>query len=129
MWRGIPGCARAAEHGQGRFMNPKQALWILIAGSALIRLICASSLGLGNDEAYHYLYATHPALSYFDHPPMMAWVEMVGLAFSGNGTAAWALRVGFIALFAGSTAILAGLTSRYYGARAGFLAALALNVT
>ena len=34
-----------------------------------------------------------------------------------------------VQLFAGSTAILARLTSRYYGARAGFLAALALNLT
>ena len=111
-------------------MNPKHALWILIASSAFIRLICASSLGLGNDEAYHFLYATHPAPSYFDHPPMMAWVEMAGLALLGTGTvAAWALRIGFIALFAGSTVILARLTSRYYGDRAGFLAALALNLT
>ena len=38
-----------------------------------------STLGLGNDEAYHFLYAAHPALSYYDHPPMMAWVEMAGL--------------------------------------------------
>src|SRR5947209_3566933 len=90
-------CGKAAGHGQGRSMNPKHALWILIAGSALIRLICASSLGLGNDEAYHYLYATQPAPSYFDHPPMMAWVEMAGLALLGTGTAAaWALRFGFI---------------------------------
>ena len=56
---------------------------ILIAGTAAIRLLCAVSLGLGNDEAYHSLYATHPALSYFDHPPMMAWVEMAGLTLPG----------------------------------------------
>src|SRR5260221_262710 len=110
-------------------MNPKHALWILIAGSALIRLICAFSLGLGNDEAYHFLYAAHPALSYFDHPPMMAWVEMAGLALPGAGASAWALRLGFILLFAGSTAILARLTSRYYGEKAGLMAAFALNVT
>ncbi len=99
-------------------MNPTRALWILIAGSALLRLICSMSLGLGNDEAYHFLYAAHPALSYFDHPPMMAWVEMAGLALPGAGTAEWALRIGFIGLFAGSTAILARMTSRYYGPRA-----------
>ena len=110
-------------------MNAKQALVILIAGTAAIRLLCAVSLGLGNDEAYHSLYAAHPALSYFDHPPMMAWVEMAGLALSRGVTAPWALRIGFIVLFAGSTWILARLTSRYYGAKAGFLAALALNLT
>ena len=68
-------------------MNAKQALVILIAGTAAIRLLCAVSLGLGNDEAYHSLYAAHPALSYFDHPPMMAWVEMAGLALSRGVTA------------------------------------------
>jgi 4-amino-4-deoxy-L-arabinose transferase-like glycosyltransferase len=110
-------------------MNPKHALWILIVVTALVRLICAACLGLGNDEAYHFLYAAHPALSYFDHPPMMSWIEMAGLALPGAGTATWALRIGFILLFAGSTAILARMTSRYYGPRAGFLAAFALNLT
>ncbi len=46
-----------------------------------------------------------------------------------RGNAAWALRIGFIALFAGSTLLLARLTARYYGEKAGFLAALALNLT
>jgi 4-amino-4-deoxy-L-arabinose transferase-like glycosyltransferase len=110
-------------------MNPTRALWILVAGSAVVRLFCALSLGLGNDEAYHYLYAVHPDLSYFDHPPMMAWVQRAGLALPGAGIAAWALRIGFIGLFAGSTVILARLTGRYYGPRAGFLAAVAMNVT
>ncbi len=110
-------------------MTFKQAVWMLIGVSALIRVFCAFSLGLGNDEAYHFLYAAHPALSYYDHPPMMAWVEMLGLALSSNRAPALALRVGFIVLFAGSTWLLARMTTRYYGARAGFLAALALNLT
>jgi hypothetical protein len=110
-------------------MNAKRAVGILIVVTTAIRLWCSDSLGLGNDEAYHYLYATHPALSYFDHPPMMAWIEMAGLALPGAGHAAWALRIGFILLFAGSTLLMARLTARYYGDRAGFLAALALNLT
>jgi 4-amino-4-deoxy-L-arabinose transferase-like glycosyltransferase len=110
-------------------MNPKHALGILIVGSTMVRLICAVCLGLGNDEAYHFQYAAHPALSYFDHPPMMSWIEMAGLALPGAGTSTWALRIGFILLFAGSTVILARMTGRYYGAKAGFLAAFALNVT
>src|SRR5262245_34371548 len=109
-------------------MKAKLALTILIAVTTAIRLFCSTSLGLGNDEAYHFLYATHPSLSYFDHPPMMAWVEMAGLALPGARNAVWALRIGFIALFAGSTLILARLTTRYYGEKAGFLAALALNL-
>ena len=100
-------------------MTPKQAVWILIAGSALVRLICAFNLGLGNDEAYHFLYAAHPALSYYDHPPMMAWVEMAGLTLSATRASAWALRIGFIVLFGGSTWLLARVTTRSYGALGG----------
>jgi 4-amino-4-deoxy-L-arabinose transferase-like glycosyltransferase len=110
-------------------MTYKQAVWTLIGVSALVRLFCAFNLGLGNDEAYHFLYATHPALSYYDHPPMMAWVEMLGLALAPSGAPFWSLRVGFIVLFAGSTWLLARVTTRYYGPRSGFLAALALNLT
>jgi 4-amino-4-deoxy-L-arabinose transferase-like glycosyltransferase len=110
-------------------MHAKNAVLMLIAITALIHLFCAISLGLGNDEAYHWLYATHPALSYYDHPPMMAWVEMLALAIPVSGAAEWLIRIGFIMLFAGSTWLLARVTSRSYGPRAGFLAALALNVS
>ena len=110
-------------------MTPKHAVGILIAVTLLVRLILATNLGLGNDEAYHFLYAVHPAPSYFDHPPMMAWVEMLGMAIPGAGALSWAVRIGFILLFAGSTWRLARVTSRYYGATAGFLAAFALNIS
>jgi 4-amino-4-deoxy-L-arabinose transferase-like glycosyltransferase len=59
----------------------------------------------------------------------MAWVEMAGLALPWANTSTWALRLGFILLFAGSTALVARLTSRYHGPRAGLMAALALNLT
>jgi hypothetical protein len=110
-------------------LSPRSAVLLLIAVTGLVRLIPALGLGLGNDEAYHFLYATHPALSYYDHPPMMAWVEKVGLALPGAATTKLGLRIGFIALFAGSTWVLARLTTRYYGGRSGFLAAFALNIS
>ncbi len=34
----------------------------------------AAGFNLGNDEAYYYTYALYPALSHFDHPPMVGWV-------------------------------------------------------
>ncbi len=108
--------------------SPTSALLVLIVSTALIRLIPALSLGLGNDEAYHFLYAGHPALSYYDHPPMTAWVEKIGLSLPGAAATKFGLRVGFIALFAGSTWILARLTTRLYGGWSGFLAAFGLNI-
>ena len=110
-------------------MTPQRALGLLIVVSALFRLILAASLGPGNDEAYHYLFAVHPDWSYYDHPPMVALVEAAGLSLVRFRAAVLPLRVGFIALFAGSTWLMARLTSRCFGARAGVLAAFALNVT
>lgn len=110
-------------------MSPRAALLALIVATALVRLIPAFGLGLGNDEAYHFLYAAHPALSYYDHPPMTAWVETVGLLLPGAAKSTVGLRIGFILLFAGSTWVLGRLTARYYGGWAGFLAAFALNIS
>lgn len=110
-------------------MTPRRALWILMVVSGLIRLVWAVSLGPGNDEAYHYLFTVHRDWSYFDHPPMLALVEDAGIALAGREAGALAIRLGFIALFAGSTWLMARLTERLFCPRAGFLAALALNVS
>jgi len=110
-------------------MTSGRWLWVLIAASALLRLACAAGLGPINDEAYHYLFAVHPDWSYFDHPPMLAVVERLGLAVVGGRASPLALRLGFIALFAGSTWLMARLAGRFYGPRAGLLAAVVLNAT
>lgn len=110
-------------------MTPRRALWMLIAVSSLFRVAWSAGLGPGNDEAYHYLFTVHRDWSYFDHPPMLALVERLGIALAGGHASAFTLRLGFIALFAGSTWLMARLTARLYGPRAGFLAALALNAT
>src|SRR4051794_13121739 len=110
-------------------MTTRRALWGLIVLSGLLRLALASSLGLGNDEAYHYLFAVHRDWSYYDHPPMLALVEGLGMALAGGRATELSLRLGFVALFAGSTWLMARLTARSYGPRAGWFAALALNLT
>jgi hypothetical protein len=37
----------------------------------MVRVPAAFLLGLGNDEVYYVMYAQHPSLSYFDHPPLV----------------------------------------------------------
>lgn len=32
-------------------------------------------IGLSGDEAHYALYGYHPALSYFDHPPLVGWLQ------------------------------------------------------
>jgi hypothetical protein len=46
---------------------------LLVAFSTLMHVAYASAIPLTPQEAYYWQYARHPALSYFDHPPMAAW--------------------------------------------------------
>ncbi|KEQ16174.1 glycosyltransferase family 39 protein [Endozoicomonas numazuensis] len=53
------------------------ASWSIIIIVLLIHLMMASGVPLGVDEAHYALYARYPALSYFDHPPMVGWLQML----------------------------------------------------
>lgn len=113
----------------GAGLASRPALWALILTATALRLAMAPLLGPGNDEAYHYLFAVHPDWSYFDHPPMLALVESAGLLLARFHASIFALRIGFVALFAGSTWLMARLTARRFGPTAGWLAAFALSIT
>lgn len=39
----------------------------------ILRLIISLSMGIMPQDAYYYFYSEHLALSYFDHPPMIAY--------------------------------------------------------
>lgn len=58
-----------------RFLPPEgpalRAALLLFVLHALL----GGALGLSVDEAHYALYAAHPALSYFDHPPLVGWVQ------------------------------------------------------
>ena len=59
-----------------------QARWkltsfFIIVVVLAVHLMLASGVPLGVDEAHYALYALHPALSYFDHPPMVGWLQML----------------------------------------------------
>ena len=43
----------------------------------VLHLTIAPMVSLGVDEAHYALYALHPALSYFDHPPLVGWLQML----------------------------------------------------
>jgi hypothetical protein len=107
---------------------PRRSLFVLIAITLVLRLCWAGAMEMANDEAYHFLYTLHPDWSYFDHPPMLMWVASLGRWLCGGWLHPLSLRLGFVLLFAGSTWIMFDWTARWFGERAGFYAALALNV-
>lgn len=50
------------------------ALGLLLLLSTALRAFVAGFIELGNDEVYYWTYAKFPALSHFDHPPMVGLV-------------------------------------------------------
>ncbi|MBK8099627.1 MAG: glycosyltransferase family 39 protein [Planctomycetes bacterium] len=53
-------------------------------------------------ESYYWLYAQHPDLSYFDHPPMVAWLIWLGTHLFGDS--ATGIRLGTCACGMGTVA-------------------------
>jgi len=116
-------------HGMTRSrMTPRRALWLLIVVSAALRLLWAASLGPGNDEAYHYLSRSTATGAISTTRRLLAVVEAVGIALARRGLPVQpAAR--FRVVVRRLDVVHVRLTARFYGERAGLLAAFALNVT
>ena len=63
------------------------------------------------DETYYWLWGQHPALSYFDHPPLVGWTQGLAGVF---GWTLFGLRVMVLATLAGDLALLAAF-ARHFG--------------
>lgn len=60
------------------------ALYAAFVVLATIHVLVAVNVGLTDDEAYYRLWALAPALSYLDHPPMVAWMIAAGQSVAGD---------------------------------------------
>jgi dolichol-phosphate mannosyltransferase len=97
---------------------------LLAATAALLclRFVTAFLIELTPQEAYYWNYAMHPALSYFDHPPMVAWV--IGAGYFLLGKCELGVRIGGFLLTLLSTWLLYGLGKLWFNKRVGLWAAL-----
>jgi 4-amino-4-deoxy-L-arabinose transferase-like glycosyltransferase len=57
----------------------------------LLRLWFWGAAFPNSDEAYYWLWGQYPALSYYDHPPLQAWIQ--SLFTGGLGRSTIALRL------------------------------------
>jgi 4-amino-4-deoxy-L-arabinose transferase-like glycosyltransferase len=67
-----------------------KAVWIW---SLVVKLILATIIPLSNDEAYYWVWSHHLQLSYFDHPPFVAWLFKLSHPLEGIATYTGVLRV------------------------------------
>ena len=91
-----------------------------------VKLFCAGRLELLPEEAYYWTYSKHPALGYFDHPPMVAWV--IGLGTAGFGQTEFGVRVGTILLNLAASLLLYFTGRLWFGQRAALWAVLLFNL-
>gem|GEM_PF-2801851 len=129
MWRGYPG-----EHPGGRIISlalglSVQVVLLSIARLAvtstkasvpilctavvcwsIARLVTTSLFPLGGDEAYHWMWAKHLDLCYYDHPAMVAWLAR--LLAPSNGQAIVWVRLSSVVIGAAMPLMVYLLASR-----------------
>jgi 4-amino-4-deoxy-L-arabinose transferase-like glycosyltransferase len=79
-------------------VRPPLRLIAAIVFMALVRLLIAALAPLTDDEAYYRLLALVPAMSYFDHPPMIAWMIAAGRWLVGDNAIGIRLAAPLISL-------------------------------
>ena len=98
--------------------------WILNFGFLFFRLLYIGLPQLAPQEAYYWNYSRHLALSYFDHPPLHAWLIYLSTRL---GTSEFTVRL-FAPLLAFAAGYFCFLTGKIlYHARVAFFFVLTLN--
>lgn len=64
-------------------LKEHKEFFAFIFAVALLRLLLAPFVGLGVDEAHYVLYGLNLDWSYFDHPPLIGWVEYLFTSIFG----------------------------------------------
>ena len=73
--------AGAAAGARPRYLTLKVLAALLIG----IKIWSLVAVNLVSDEAYYWMWGQHPELSYFDHPPLNAWLIWVSSQLFGHG--------------------------------------------
>jgi dolichol-phosphate mannosyltransferase len=89
--------------------------WALLAVLAA-QVVVAVTVPPLPEEAYHWNFARHLDLSYYDHPPMIAWAIALGRLLLGDTPLG--IRLVPLLMAVGTAALLARLARRACGERA-----------
>jgi dolichol-phosphate mannosyltransferase len=102
------------------------AVVAMVAGTTLLRFLLCGVMELIPEEAYYWTYAKHPALSYFDHPPMIAWTIAMGTTLFGD--TALGVRFMTFVLWVASAGLLFLIGRMWFTRRVGLMATLLFTI-
>jgi len=108
-------------------MSTTRAVWIFLLVLTAIRLVLIGATQLSPDEAYYWMWAQRPALSYFSKGPGVALAIRSSIAIFGDNE--FGVRFWSPILAAGTSLLLYSFTQRLFSSLAGFWLVVALNVT
>jgi 4-amino-4-deoxy-L-arabinose transferase-like glycosyltransferase len=67
-----------------RHQSPSSWALISISIAAVVHFALGFAIEFSVDEAHYALYAQHLALSYFDHPPLVGWIQWPLVSLSNS---------------------------------------------
>lgn len=105
--------------------KPRLTLLVVLAVLLAWRFLAArdAALNLSIDEAQYFLWSLEPAWGYFSKPPLIAWAIALSTQLCGDSESC--VRLPALLLFAGSSWVIAMLTTRLFDARTGLWAGIA----
>ena len=114
-------------------MSPKEThlardTALTVVALVLIRLVAAAWTPITYDEAYYWLWAKNLALSYYDHPPAVAFVIRLGTIIAGD-TELGVRLVSILLALPMSYAVYRTAEILFGGTRVASNAAIFLNLT
>jgi hypothetical protein len=127
-WQGL--ALPRAEPNEATWLE-RLSVWerrtaVLLLGMTALRLVVAAGSGLSDTEAYYLTWSRFPDWSYYDHPPLLAWLLAATTTLS---RAPIFVRIGSVLSSALFGFLVYRLAARLFASpRAGFLAALVVSI-
>jgi 4-amino-4-deoxy-L-arabinose transferase-like glycosyltransferase len=111
--------------------SPRQSalapVLILLVVMVVLRCWVATHMDLETDEAYYWLWSRRLAASYFDHPPMVAYLIRLGTSLFGD-TVLGVRSMAIVAMTVASALVYALTVILYGERRLGVMATLWFNM-
>lgn len=75
----------SVTHSPGnRRFNSVMIFWLVLFGMTAIRAVFNATMPLSGEEAYYWMWSLRPDWSYFDHPPLTAWLIHMVTGIAGH---------------------------------------------